>query len=59
MGFPPFSDKTVEDVFRNILKLNIQWPPEEAIYEIDEEDEDQDPPALTPQAYDLIKQLLN
>ncbi|KAL1917707.1 uncharacterized protein VTP21DRAFT_3541 [Calcarisporiella thermophila] len=43
-GYPPFMNETPELIFRNILNHDIQWP--------------QDDDELSPQAVDLIRQLL-
>ncbi|KAJ3156198.1 hypothetical protein HDU86_003961 [Geranomyces michiganensis] len=43
-GFPPFTDESPEDIFRNILDGVIEWP---------------DDTEVTPEATDLILSLLN
>ena len=47
VGFPPFNDETVDQIFLNIKQLKMEWP---AIgYGEDE---------ISPEAVDLIKKLL-
>ncbi|CAD8181575.1 unnamed protein product [Paramecium octaurelia] len=49
VGIPPFNDDSVEKIYQNILKGEIEWP------EIGNDPEEQ----ISQQAYDLLKKLLN
>ena len=48
VGVPPFHDETIDKIFTNIVKKNMQWP--NIGYEED---------CMTPEAADLIGKLLN
>ncbi|CAD8157135.1 unnamed protein product [Paramecium octaurelia] len=49
VGIPPFNDESVEKIYQNILKGDIEWP------EIGNDPEEQ----ISQQAFDLLTKLLN
>ncbi|KAL4507965.1 hypothetical protein ABPG72_021338 [Tetrahymena utriculariae] len=50
VGLPPFNADSVEEIFDNIKNLRMEWP---EIGDINDGDK------ISPEAYDLIKRLLN